>query len=87
MSKSNGRINYTDGPIELGERVEDFLPPPEELVLKRKGVKVTITLSEDSVVYFKGQAKRLNTPYQRMIRNLVDDYVDKMRRQSTPDHR
>jgi len=30
------KIKYTEGPIGKIERVEDFLPPPEELILKEK---------------------------------------------------
>ena len=78
--------HYEDDPFELGEIddaklavVEDFLPRPEELVFRPKGVKVTLTLSEESLSYFKAQAGRLNTPYQRMIRNLIDAYVKRQR--------
>jgi predicted DNA binding CopG/RHH family protein len=80
MSKKTSAVKYADEPIELGERVADFLPRPEELVMRNKGVKVTITLSEESVDFFKEQADRLNVPYQRMIRNLVDEYVRHMRK-------
>ena len=75
----NKEINYTDEPMQMGRRVEDFLPRPEELVFRPKGVKVTITLSEESIEYFKQQGERLQTPYQRMIRNLIDEYVRHMR--------
>jgi predicted DNA binding CopG/RHH family protein len=70
---------YTDNP-ELGELriVEDFLPPPEQLVLRPDGVKVTLRLSTSSLEYFKHKAAELNVPYQRMIRNLVDEYVRHM---------
>jgi len=78
MSKKMSAVEYTDEPMEPGERVADFLPRPEELVLRNRSVKVTITLSEDSVNFFKDQAQRLNVPYQRMIRNLLDDYVRQM---------
>ena len=71
---------YADEPIEIHARVADFLPRPEDLVLRHRGVKVTITLSEASVYFFKEQAERLNVPYQRMIRNLVDEYVRQMRK-------
>ena len=73
---------YADDPFGLGEIddaepavVEDFLPHPEELAFRPKGVNVTLTLSEESLNYFKEQAGRLNMPYQRMIRNLIDAYV------------
>jgi hypothetical protein len=82
MTKHKETVEYTDNP-EIGELriIEDFLPRPEELVFRPKGVKVTITLSEDSVAYFKEQGERLHTPYQRMIRNLIDEYVQHMRGQ------
>ncbi len=83
MKKSKKANNYTDEPVLLGKRVDDFLPRPEDLVYRPKGVKVTITLSEESVEYFKDEAERLHTPYQRMIRNLIDEYVRRMRRSAT----
>ena len=57
--------------------VEDFLPPPDQLVLREDGVKVTISLSKKSVEFFKAHAARSKVPYQRMIRTLLDSYVDK----------
>lgn len=75
----NNEVGYTDEPVEMGRRVDDFLPGPEDLVFRPKGVKVTITLSEESVAWFKEQGERLHRPYQRMIRNLVDEYVKSMR--------
>jgi predicted DNA binding CopG/RHH family protein len=56
-------------------RIDDFLPPPEELVIPQETVKVTISLSKSSVDFFKHQAKRYHIKYQRMIRQLVDRYV------------
>lgn len=76
-------VEYSDNQdlpdIDQLERVTDFLPRPEDLVFRPKGVKVTITLSEDSLNYFKAEAERLHTPYQRMIRNLIDEYVERQR--------
>ncbi len=57
--------------------VEDFLPPPDQLVLREDGVKVTISLSKKSVEFFKAHAARSKVPYQRMIRTLLDSYADK----------
>ncbi len=78
MSK-NKAVEYTDEPMAMGRRVADFLPRPEDLVFRPAGVKVTLTLSEESITWFKQQGERLQTPYQRMIRNLVDEYVRHMR--------
>jgi len=55
--------------------VDDFLPPPDKLALKEEGVKVTISLSRRSVDFFKAHAVRSNTSYQKMIRQLLDEYV------------
>ncbi len=66
--------------------VEDFLPPPDQLVLREDGVKVTISLSKKSVEFFKAHAARSKVPYQRMIRNLLDSYADKYS-EGTPDSR
>jgi len=55
--------------------VSDFLPSPEELVLKDETVKITISLSKASVEFFKNEAKKYNTQYQKMIRRLLDEYT------------
>ena len=69
------KTNYTDGPIGDLKIIKDFLPPPSELVFKEEQEKVTIVLSKSSVNFFRTEAKRNNTQYQRMIRNLLDLYV------------
>ena len=68
---------YTNEPLGRLKIVEDFLPPPDQLVLKEEGVKVTLSLSRRSVDFFKAHAAASNVPYQRMIRSLVDGYVDR----------
>lgn len=69
--------NYADEPIGRVEVVEDFLPPPDQLVPREDGVKVTISLSRKSVDFFKAHAARSKVPYQRMIRSLLDAYADR----------
>lgn len=64
-----------DMPVGALKRVKDFLPPPEELIFPDDSVKVTLALSKSSVEFFKRQAKKHNTKYQRMIRELVDRYA------------
>ncbi len=70
----SAKIKYTDE--ELGELkvIPDFLPSPEELAFKEDTVKVTISLSKESVEFFKQEAKKHNTQYQKMIRRLLDVY-------------
>lgn len=69
------KIKYTDEPMGRVEVVPDFLPSPEELALKDETVKVTIALSKVSVEFFKREAKKYNTQYQKMIRRLLDEYA------------
>ncbi len=69
------KIKYTDEPIGKVRVVTDFLPSPKELVLKDETVKVTISLSKTSVDFFKEEAKKYNTKYQKMIRRLLDEYA------------
>jgi len=70
------KIIYKDEPIGDVRVVKDFLPSPEELVFREDSIKVTISLSKKSVDFFKTEADRHHTQYQRMIRNLLDAYVD-----------
>jgi len=69
------KIKYTDEPIEA-KVIRDFLPPPEELAFREEGVKVTISLSKKSIEFFKSEAAKHHTQYQRMIRKLIDTYVE-----------
>ncbi|MBM9537083.1 CopG family transcriptional regulator [Desulfobulbus alkaliphilus] len=69
------KIKFTDEPMGNVQVVSDFLPTPEELALKDETVKVTITLSKASVDFFKKEAKKYNTQYQKMIRRLLDEYT------------
>jgi len=71
--------SYTNERLGRLKVVEDFLPPPELLVLKEDGVKITLSLSKRSVDFFKSRAARSKVPYQKMIRNLLDNYAEKYR--------
>ena len=70
------KIRYTNEPLGNLEVVPDFLPRPEDLVFRDEGVKVTISLSKRSVEFFKNEARKHNTQYQRMIRRLLDAYAE-----------
>ena len=70
------KIAYTNEPIGEPRVIRDFLPSPAELAFRDEDVKITITLSKKSVEFFKSEAARADTQYQRMIRRLLDAYVD-----------
>jgi predicted DNA binding CopG/RHH family protein len=69
------KSKYSDEPLGEIKIVKDFLPPPEKLVLKNETVKITLSLTKSSVDFFKQQAKRHHTQYQKMIRMLLDGYT------------
>jgi len=69
------KIVYTDEPIGRIKIIKDFLPPPDQLILKDDGVKITISLSKRSVDFFKAYARQSKIPYQRMIRRVLDEYA------------
>jgi hypothetical protein len=69
------RIEYTNEPLGRLRVIRDFLPPPEALAFREEGVKVTIALSKYSVDFFKREAQKHGTQYQRMIRRLLDSYA------------
>ena len=56
------------------EVIVDFFPP-EELAFKEKTVKITIALSRSSVDSLIRRVETHRTPYQKMIRRVVDEYV------------
>ena len=69
------KIKYTDEPLGDVKVIDDFLPPPSELVFKEETVKVTIGLSKNSIDFFKEEAQKHHTHYQTMIRKLLDVYT------------
>ncbi len=70
------KIRYTDESLGQLMVVKDFLPSPEELAFREESVKVTISLSKKSIDFFKEEASKYHTQYQRMIRQLLDAYAD-----------
>ncbi len=69
------KIKYTNEVMGKVKVISDFLPSPEDLALKEETVKITISLSKTSIDFFKSEAKKYNTPYQKMIRRLLDEYA------------
>ena len=72
----SAKIKYTDEPLGDIKVIPDFLPSPAELAFNEEGVKITLALSKKSVEFFKSEATKNHTQYQRMIRRLLDAYVD-----------
>lgn len=68
-------VTYTDEHIGNLKIIADFLPPPKDLIFKDDTVKITISLTKESVEFFKKEAEKHHTQYQKMIRNLLDVYA------------
>ncbi len=68
------KIKYSNEKLGRVELVKDFLPHPDDLILKENNIKVTLNLSKSSVDFFKKLAKKNKSRYQRVIRNLLDKY-------------
>ena len=75
-TQTRKKINYTDEPLGEIRIIDDFLPSPDQLVFKEDNVKVTITLSKASIDFFKKEAQKHHTQYQKMIRRLLDIYAE-----------
>jgi predicted DNA binding CopG/RHH family protein len=75
-------IKYSKAPKDIAKAInsaiviQDFLPSPEELVLKEKIKKITINLSSKSLDFFKNTAKKHHVSYQQMIKEVLDKYSD-----------
>ena len=69
------KIKYTDEPMGELRIIKDFLPSPDQLILKEENVKITISLKKSSVDFFKREAQKRRTSYQKMIRRVIDWYA------------
>ena len=77
------KIKYTNEPLGNVKVIDDFLPSPSELAFNEEQVKITIGLSKTAVNFFKKEAKKHHTQYQKMIRNLLDLYVARQKKRKT----
>lgn len=74
---------YEKAPAEIADAIEqarftpDFLPSPDQLVLKEETVRVTLNLNKKSVDFFKSNARKNGVPYQSMIRKVLEIYTER----------
>ena len=69
------KIKYTGESMGKLRVVKDFLPAPDQLVLREENIKVTISLNKSSVDFFKKEAQKQRISYQKMIRRVIDWYA------------
>lgn len=76
-------VKYTDEDLGDVEIIDDFLPSPKDLVLKEETIKITLSVSKSSIDFFKKRAKKHHSQYQKMIRALLDAYVQHYKHDKT----
>ena len=72
------RTKYTDEPMDF-QIIEDFLPPPQELVRRSRKVKVTLEVTQPTVDVFRKKARGSTVQSRRMMGQLLDFYATKQR--------
>ncbi len=76
MKKIPQKYKVFEGTFGKMVQVPDFLPSPEDLVLRPPAIKITLNMNQKTLRFFKAEADRLGGSYQRMIRNLLDHYAE-----------
>ena len=71
------KIRYTDEPLGKLKIISDFLPPIGQIALKERESKITLSLKQNSLAFFKKAATKHGQNYQDLITKLLDYYVDK----------
>lgn len=74
-------IEYTDEPMEIGQTIPDFLPPPAQLVFKVPRDKITIEVHKPILGFYKAEAEKLGIPYSQLIRAVLSEYAKRMQEQ------
>jgi hypothetical protein len=64
-----------DEPSDQARIIPDFLPSPEVIADSLRKNKITLLLDDETIHFFKGHAKKLNTKYQQMMREVLRHYT------------
>jgi predicted DNA binding CopG/RHH family protein len=75
MTKKTDNSDMDNIDFELGERVIDFLPKPEQLIRRPEMQRVTMEIPTTTLSFFKNYAKLSGGSYQSMIRELLTQYA------------
>ena len=71
--------------MNLGEVVHGLIPPPEKLVLKTPIDKISFDLKRPLLQFYKDEAKKLDVPYSRLMRAVLQNYASQIARQNAGD--
>jgi predicted DNA binding CopG/RHH family protein len=76
MKKTKAKHTHDKGEIAGSlKRIADFLPAPAELAGAVPKARITLDVDQIALDFFKREAKKQKTSYQRMIRNLLTHYA------------
>ena len=82
MKRKTKKINdgYEDGPDDLNWKDyipahDPRLPSPQEVAEMLKNARITIILDDQTVSFFKREAKNNEVKYQAMIREVLRNYA------------
>ncbi|MCF0261873.1 MAG: BrnA antitoxin family protein [Sphaerochaetaceae bacterium] len=73
MNKAEKEIEES---LEIANVVEDFLPPPSQLMKRQKKERITISLDASCLEFFKEAALKTNSKYQTMINEVLVQYAN-----------
>lgn len=71
----NKKTDDSNIDFELGARVIDFLPQPEQLIRRSEMQRVTMEIPKSTLLFYKNYAKQSGSSYQGMIRELLTQYA------------
>ena len=80
---SSDNTIYTDAPADVTrvlaqtDPIDDFLPSPDDLVLRTEKERITIAIDKHSLDLFRKYAHEHNAKYQSMINGVLSSYADK----------
>lgn len=69
-------------PVGKLTQIPDFLPPPSQLLPNEEAVKITLSVTADTLKFFKSAAKDSGTKYQRMMRAVLNGYAEKYKKRA-----
>ena len=64
-----------DEPSDQARIIPDFLPSPEVIAQSLRRNRITLLLDNDTIDFFKDRARKLNTKYQQMMREVLWHYT------------
>ena len=66
--------DWQNVPLGKMDRVVKGLPPPSGLDLQEKKVLISLYLNQSTIRFFKKEANRHGTKYQRLMRAVLERY-------------